>query len=95
MNTTFDRLCAILVSDHKLPLERLTLDARLDELGLDSLATVELLWSVEDDFQITLPREPADLPTLEHVVRYIEERMAAKHLPSPPAAGAAPNLRVS
>jgi hypothetical protein len=47
LNNTFERLCAMLVNDHKLPLDRLTLDAPLESLGINFLGTVELLWNVE------------------------------------------------
>lgn len=79
MNTTFERLCAMLVNDHKLPLDRLTLDAPLESLGINSLGTVELLWNVEDAFKIKLPAELVDLPTLGDVVRYVDERVAGLH----------------
>ena len=78
MTTTFERLCAILVKDYKLPPDRLTLDAPLESLGIDSLGTVELLWNVEDAFQIKLPSDPVDLPTLGDVVRYIDELVAGR-----------------
>uniref|UniRef100_UPI00286CE6CD phosphopantetheine-binding protein n=1 Tax=Roseateles sp. TaxID=1971397 RepID=UPI00286CE6CD len=67
MSQTFERLSAILIKDYKLQPDRLTLDARLENLGLDSLGTVELLWTVEDVFQIKLPGDPVDLPTLGDV----------------------------
>ena len=73
MNTTFERLCAVLVKEHKLPLERLALDAPLESLGIDSLGTVELLWHVEEAFQIKLPSDPVELRTLADVVRYVDE----------------------
>jgi len=95
MTTTFERLCAILVKDHKLPLDRLTLDAPLESLGIDSLGTVELLWNVEDVFKIKLPPEPVDLPTLGDVVRYIDDLVARQGVPSAPAAPVAPSLRAS
>ena len=77
MSTTFERLCAILVEDHGLPPDRLTLDAPLESLGIDSLGTVELLWHVEDAFKIKLPSEPVALPTLGDVVRYVDGLVAA------------------
>jgi acyl carrier protein len=76
MTTTFDRLSAILMKDYKLIPDRLTLDAPLESLGIDSLGTVELLWNIEDVFQIKLPSEPVDLPTLRDVVRYVDELVA-------------------
>ena len=87
MNTTFERLCAMLVKDHKLPLDRLTLDAPLESLGIDSLGLVELLWNVEDAFKIKLPAELVDLPTLGDLVRYVDERVAGlqHHAGTPPS----------
>ena len=79
MNNTFERLCAMLVNDHKLPLDRLTLDAPLESLGINPLGTVELLWNVEDAFKIKLPADLVDLPTLGDVVRYVDERVAGLH----------------
>ena len=93
MSTTFERLCAILVEDHKLPPDRLTLDAQLESLGIDSLGTVELLWHVEDAFKIKLPSEPVALPTLGDVVRYVDGLVAAetaKLVPAEPLAPLAP-----
>ncbi len=84
--TTLERLRAILVNDYKLDVARLTPDAPLEGLGIDSLGVAELLFNVEDEFKITLPPEPVQLPTLGDVVRYIDALSAAQH----GAAGEAP-----
>ncbi len=76
MTTTFERLSAILMKDYKLQPDRLTLDAPLESLGIDSLGTVELLWNIEDAFQIKLPPDPVELPTMGDVVRYVDELIA-------------------
>jgi acyl carrier protein len=76
MKSTFERLSAILMKDFKLEPDRLTLDAPLEGLGIDSLGTVELLWNIEDAFQIKLPSDPVELPTLGDVVRYVDELIA-------------------
>lgn len=78
MKTTFERLSAILMKDYKLQPDRLTLDAPLESLGIDSLGTVELLWNIEDAFQIKLPSDPVELPTLGDVVRYVDELVASQ-----------------
>lgn len=78
MNTTFDRLRAILARDYKLEASAVTPDSPLDQLGLDSLATVELLWNVEDEFKIKLPSEPVPLVTVDDVVRYIDSLIEAR-----------------
>ena len=95
MNTTFERLCAMLVKDRKLPLDRLTLDAPLESLGIDSLGTADLLWNVEDAFEIKLPAELVDLPTLGDVVRYVDERVAGQGTEPAPAVPVAPWVRTS
>lgn len=78
MTTTFELLCAILLKENKLPPECLTLDAPLEDLGIDSLGTVELLWNIEDTFKVKLPSDPVDLLTLGDVVRYVDELVASQ-----------------
>jgi acyl carrier protein len=80
------------MKDYKLQPDRLTLDAPLESLGIDSLGTVELLWNIEDAFQIKLPPDPVELPTLGDVVRYVDElvarQAAAALVPAPSGARA-------
>lgn len=79
MTTTFEHLCAILVKDYKLDPLRLTLDAPLEALGIDSLGVAELLFNVEDEFHITLSPDAVQLLTLGDVVRFIDELVALQH----------------
>lgn len=95
MTSTFERLSAILVKNYKLAPERLTLDAPLESLGIDSLGTVELLWNIEDAFGIKLPSDPVDLPTLGDVVRFIDELVVRQAADRAPAAGSSPGLRTT
>jgi acyl carrier protein len=92
MTTTFERMCAILIRDYKLQPDRLTLDAPLESLGIDSLGTVELLWNIEDVFQIKLPSDPVELPTLGDVVRYVDELVAKQGATSAAAPPGEPTL---
>ena len=73
MSTTLERLTAILTRDYPLATQALMPDTPLATLGIDSLGTVELLWTVEDEFKIKLPAEPVELPTIGDVARYIDE----------------------
>lgn len=93
MPTTFERLSAILTQDYKLPLDRLTPEARLEDLEIDSLATIELLWSVEDAFKIKLLADPVGLLTLGDVVRHIDELMDQPDAGLLPATPPLPGLR--
>ena len=87
--STFERLTAMLAKDHKLALERLTPDAPLEALGIDSLGIVEMLWNVEDMFKIKLPLKTVQLHTLAEVVRYIDELVAAQRARAPATTAAA------
>jgi acyl carrier protein len=91
MTTTFDRLSAILARDFKLSADQLSLDAPLESLGIDSLGTVELLWTIEDTFGIKLPSEPVDLKTLGDVVRHVDALVAAQSASPSAAQSAAPS----
>ena len=78
MTTTLDTLRGILARDHALPAVRMTPDATLEDLGIDSLATIEMLWNVESEFGIEVPSEPAALRTLGEVADYVDELVAAQ-----------------
>ena len=83
MNTTLDRLRVLLVKDYKLEPGLLTLDAPLEALGIDSLGVAELMFNIEDEFEVAIPGEPVALPTVGDVVRYIDSLVTTQH----PAAG--------
>jgi acyl carrier protein len=78
MTATFDRLSAILIKDYKFEPDRLILDAPLEELGIDSLGTAELLFNIEDEFGVTLPPDPVQLTTLGDVVNFIDALVTAQ-----------------
>ena len=47
----------------------------IDDLGADSLDTVELVMAFEEEFSVEVPDEDAEkLQTVGDVIRYIEER---------------------
>jgi acyl carrier protein len=78
MDTTYERLCAILVREHHLAAERLAPATLLEDLGIDSLGTVELLWNVEEAFAIKLPTQPPPLLAVQDVVHWIDKLRAAQ-----------------
>ena len=78
MTTTFDRLAALLVKNYQIDPDKLTPDAQLESLGIDSLGAAELLFAVEDEFGIRVSAEPVSLPTVGDVVRYIDGLVASQ-----------------
>ena len=50
-------------------------DRTLDEIGLDSLDFMSILFSVQEKYNITIPDEDIDgLNTLNKLIRYIDEK---------------------
>ena len=50
----------------------------VEDLGADSLDTVELIMSFEEEFDIEIPDEDAEkIKTVEDVIKYIGEHVAA------------------
>ncbi len=90
--TTLERLEKILEERYHVPRDRITLDAPIDALGLDSLGMTELLFFIEEEFEITLPYEPVSMRTVGDAVRYIDEVLATRPTgaPRPETTTAAP-----
>lgn len=57
--------------------EEVTTDASfVDDLGADSLDTVELVMALEEEFETEIPDEEAEkIVTIKDAVKYIVERM--------------------
>jgi len=60
---TFEKLQQLLHKDFDIPVEKLSRDARLEDLEIDSLRMIEILFSVEEVFKITVPAEQQELRT--------------------------------
>jgi acyl carrier protein len=67
------QVVALIASKFKVDEKRVTAVAKLEDLGADSLALVELLLLLEDRFQIDIPDEEAlDMVTFQDVIDYVE-----------------------
>ena len=63
-NTTFGRVRKILAKEFEVAAELIHPTARLDELAIDSLAVIEVIFQLEDEFNISFPHEPGKLQTI-------------------------------
>ena len=81
--TTLARLHALLAKDFELKPEALDPDTKLEDLDIDSLRMIEILFSVEDAFKITVPAEQAELrakvQTVGDLAAYIDTLVAEQH----------------
>jgi acyl carrier protein len=57
MTDTLERVRSLLATYLKIPAESIGEDSKLDELGLDSLGALELVFEIEEEFKIKVPDE--------------------------------------
>ena len=75
MQTAFERVQNILTTKFHVPAEIITPDATLDSLHLDSLDLIEVLFEVEEEFNIRVPQDGAAAiraATVQDIVGNIE-----------------------
>ena len=80
MAAVADKVKSIIVEQLGVDEEEVTPDASfVDDLGADSLDTVELVMAFEEEFDIEIPDEDAEkIATVGDAVKYIEEHAAKK-----------------
>jgi len=82
--TTLESVQAILKANYDLSVDVVQPEARLEDLAIDSLAVIEVMFAVEDEFKVTVPSEPAALQeqmkTVGDLVAYID-RLVAEQRP--------------
>ncbi|MET9566202.1 MULTISPECIES: acyl carrier protein [Streptomyces] len=72
----FEKVKSILTAGFKVPADQITPDSTLDDLGLDSLATVEFALALEKDLDVEISDdEVADLERLDKITALIERRL--------------------
>ena len=80
MATVLERVKKIVVEQLGVDEKDVVPTARfVDDLGADSLDTVELVMALEEEFGIEIPDEDAEkITTVGDAVKYIEEKTANK-----------------
>lgn len=79
----YEKIRSIVASVYKVPLDTVSMDKSLNEIGKDSLDAVSLVFALEDEFQVSLPDECMD-PTRS--LRELAERVESLRAGAPPAA---------
>ena len=75
-----DKVVAIVVDQLSLSAPEVTLDSSfVDDLGADSLDTVELVLALEEEFDISIPDEEAEkITTVRQAIEKIESALKDK-----------------
>lgn len=71
----FEKLKNIIVEQLGVEEDEVTLEANIqDDLGADSLDVVDLITTIEDEFEVSIPDEAVEeIKTVSDIVTYIEK----------------------
>jgi acyl carrier protein len=77
---TVDKVKSIIAEQLGVKQEEVTESAKfIDDLGADSLDTVELVMALEEEFGIEIPDEDAEkMTTVGDAIKYIDEKAKSK-----------------
>jgi acyl carrier protein len=77
MMSNFEKVQEIVAEKLGIEKSKITMEASfIDDLGADSLDTVELIMKMEEDFGIEIPDEDAEkLKTVGDVVNYLDSKL--------------------
>jgi acyl carrier protein len=73
------RVRRVLSESQRLPLEKISTESTFQELGMDSMDGVNLLFALENEFNITIPDEAAkSIRTVREMAEGIEKLLEEK-----------------
>ncbi len=81
-----ERVCKAIATSKRVPEERVTVDSSFEELGIDSMDAVEILFALENEFDISIPDD--EVKTVRNVRQMAEgvgRLLAAKAAGTPAA----------
>lgn len=79
-NMIFDKIKEIIIEQLDADEDAVTMTANIQEdLGADSLDVVDLITTIEDEFDLSIPDEAVDdIKTIGDIVNYIEKNTDAE-----------------
>lgn len=73
------RVAGVIAKTQHIPLESVTIDSTFEQLKIDSLDGINILFAVEGEFDIDIPDDGArQIRTVRQMVEGIEKLVAAK-----------------
>jgi acyl carrier protein len=73
------RVFKCIAASKRIPLETVTIDADFQQLGIDSMDAVEILFALENEFDITIPDdEVRNVRNIQQMCDGVEKLLAAK-----------------
>ena len=73
------RVLKVIATSKRIPLETVTLDSDFLQLGIDSMDAVEILFALENEFDISIPDdEVRSVRNVRQMCEGVEKLLAAK-----------------
>jgi len=81
------RVLTVIANTQRIPVEKITIDSTFQELGIDSMDGVNILFALENEFNITIPDEAAkQIRDVRQMIEGVEKLIAAGGAEAAPAA---------
>jgi acyl carrier protein len=81
-----ERVRKVIATSKRIPEDRVTVDSAFEELGIDSMDAVEILFALENEFDISIPDEEVkSVRNVRQMVEGVERLLAAKSARTPTA----------
>jgi acyl carrier protein len=73
------RVLKVIATSRRIPLETVTIDSEFQQLGIDSMDAVEILFALENEFEINIPDEEVrNVRNVRQMCEGVEKLIAAK-----------------
>ncbi len=78
------RVLKVIATSKRIPLETVTVDSDFQKLNIDSMDAVEILFALENEFDVTIPDEDArSVRSIRDMCAGVEKLVAAKSAGAP------------
>ena len=82
-NDLTQRVISVVAKTQRIAPEKISPASTFEELGLDSLDSVNILFALEEEFNVDIPDEDArDIRSVRQMIEGIEKLLAASGSPS-------------
>ena len=76
-NELIQKVRTVIANTQRIPIEKITIDSSFEELGIDSMDGVNILFALENEFNITIPDEAAkQIRNVRQMIEGVEKLLA-------------------
>lgn len=73
------RVRSVIAATQRIPIEKVSIDSSFQELGIDSMDGVNILFALENEFDITIPDEAAkQIRNVREMAEGVEKLLSEK-----------------